>query len=68
MFRDDRSRSLINRMGFNNDGSEAVAERIRHHIRRKGPLPCPVLANLGKSKSRQTKRPCGLRDVDGTLA
>ena len=37
-------------MGFNNDGSEAVAERIRHHIRRKGPLPCPVLANLGKSK------------------
>ena len=50
MFRDDRSRSLINRMGFNNDGSEAVAERIRHHIRRKGPLPCPVLANLGKSK------------------
>ena len=50
MFRDDRSRSLINRMGFNNDGSEAVAERIRRHIRQKGPLPCPLLANLGKSK------------------
>jgi len=50
MFRDDRSRALINRMGFNNDGSKAVAERIRIHLNKKGPLPCPVLANLGKSK------------------
>ena len=50
MFRDDRSRALIKRMGFNNDGSEAVANRIRDHVKRKGPLPCPVLANLGKSK------------------
>ncbi|MBV19435.1 MAG: dihydroorotate dehydrogenase (quinone), partial [Euryarchaeota archaeon] len=50
MFRDDRSRALINRMGFNNDGSKAVAERIRTHLNKKGPLPCPVLANLGKSK------------------
>ncbi len=50
MFRDDRSRSLINRMGFNNDGSEAVAQRIRKDLARKGPLPCPLFANLGKSK------------------
>lgn len=50
MFRDDKSRALINRMGFNNDGSEIVAQRMRTHFNRKGPLPCPVLANLGKSK------------------
>ena len=50
MFRDDRSRSLINRMGFNNDGSLAVADRIRKNLDRKGPMPCPVFANLGKSK------------------
>lgn len=50
MFRDDRSRSLINRMGFNNDGSEAVANRIRSDLQRRGPLSCPLFVNLGKSK------------------
>jgi len=50
MFRDDRSRSLINRMGFNNDGSEAVAERISKDLSKRGTLPCPLFVNLGKSK------------------
>ncbi|DAC34451.1 MAG TPA: quinone-dependent dihydroorotate dehydrogenase [Candidatus Poseidoniales archaeon] len=50
MFRDDRSRSLINRMGFNNDGSEAVAERISKDLSKRGSLPCPLFVNLGKSK------------------
>ena len=54
MFRDDRSRSLINRMGFNNDGSEAVAERIRHHIRRKG--PCLVLCWRTSGNQNHAKR------------
>ena len=50
MFRDDRSRSLINRMGFNNDGSEAVAARISKDLSKRGSLPCPLFVNLGKSK------------------
>ena len=50
MFRDNRSRSLINRMGFNNDGSDAVAQRIRKDLARRGRLDCPLFVNLGKSK------------------
>ncbi len=50
MFRDDRSRSLINRMGFNNDGSDAVAKRISRDLSKRGSLPCPLFVNLGKSK------------------
>jgi dihydroorotate dehydrogenase len=29
LFRDPQSRALVNRMGFNNDGADAVTERLR---------------------------------------
>ncbi len=43
-------RALINRMGFNNHGSEALAQRLRG-LRESGRWPdVPVGANVGKSK------------------
>lgn len=44
LFRLISDRALINRMGFNNDGAEAVAPRLR---RRGGPI---VGVNIGKSR------------------
>lgn len=44
LFRLIDDRSLINRMGFNNDGAEAVGKRLRS---RRGPI---VGANIGKSR------------------
>lgn len=50
LFRLVPDRALINRMGFNNHGSEALAERIRG-LRLAGRWPSvPVGANIGKSK------------------
>jgi dihydroorotate dehydrogenase len=41
-------RAVVNRMGFNNDGASAVAQRLARRARRKGG---PVLGiNIGKSK------------------
>lgn len=45
LFRDPASRSLVNRMGFNNDGADAVAERLRAWER-----TVPVFVNVGKNK------------------
>lgn len=46
LFRLPEDRALLNRMGFNNDGAEAVARRLR------GTTIEPVLGvNLGKSKA-----------------
>jgi dihydroorotate dehydrogenase len=49
MFRYPEEEAVINRLGFNNQGSEAVAERLSGH-----PLPgkrrIPLGVNLGKSK------------------
>src|SRR5205823_12263523 len=43
--------ALINRMGFNNPGAEAIAQRLAHW-RSIGRWPdCPVGINLGKSKT-----------------
>jgi dihydroorotate dehydrogenase len=46
LFRLIKSEALINRMGFNNDGVDAMAERLR------GPRPKDLIvgANLGKNK------------------
>ena len=45
-----RAEALINRLGFNNDGADAVAERLRK-LRARGRWPqIPVGINLGKSK------------------
>lgn len=50
LFRLKAERGLINRMGFNNHGAEALAARMRA-IRDAGKWPeIPVGANIGKSK------------------
>jgi dihydroorotate dehydrogenase len=47
LFRLIDDRSLINRMGFNNDGAEAVSKRLRGRRGRRGPI---VGVNIGKSR------------------
>ena len=50
LFRLVPERALINRMGFNNEGSERLAQRTKA-LRERGQWPTiPVGANLGKSK------------------
>lgn len=50
MFRYPKKRALVNRMGFNNDGAEAVAARLAN-LRASGRWPkIPIGINLGKSK------------------
>lgn len=50
IFRYPAQEALINRLGFNNDGAEAVAARLRK-LRAHGRWPSiPVGINLGKSK------------------
>ncbi|HEV2719329.1 MAG TPA: quinone-dependent dihydroorotate dehydrogenase, partial [Thermoanaerobaculia bacterium] len=43
LFRDRVQRALVNRMGFNNDGAEAVAERIASFD------AVPLFVNIGKN-------------------
>ena len=47
MFRHGRDRALVNRMGFNNPGSEKIAQSLH----KAGNQRIPIWANLGKSKS-----------------
>lgn len=47
LFRLERDRAILNRMGFNNAGSAALAERLRHL---KAKPIAPIGINLGKSK------------------
>jgi dihydroorotate dehydrogenase len=50
IFRVPECRALVNRLGFNNDGCDRVADRLRR-LRMKGLWPAiPVGINLGKSK------------------
>lgn len=50
MFRYPDRQALVNRMGFNNDGAEAVAARLER-LKQSGRWPrIPVGINLGKSK------------------
>jgi dihydroorotate dehydrogenase len=46
LFRLPKDRALINRLGFNNDGAKAAAERIARAKRR-----CVVGVNIGKNKN-----------------
>ena len=46
VFRLKGSQAVINRMGFNNAGAAALADRLE----RTGPLPVPLGISLGKSK------------------
>lgn len=50
MFRAPHAKALVNRMGFNNDGSEKIREALRHHFERHGRPQVPLWVNLGKSK------------------
>jgi dihydroorotate dehydrogenase len=51
IFRYPQQEALINRLGFNNDGADAVAARLRR-LRGSGRWPgIPVGINLGKSKT-----------------
>lgn len=50
IFRYPEQQALINRLGFNNDGADAVAARLRQ-LRASGRWPAiPVGINIGKSK------------------
>jgi dihydroorotate dehydrogenase len=46
LFRLPASEAIINRMGFNNRGAAALADRLARY----GPLPTPLGISLGKSK------------------
>ena len=46
LFRLIKSRGLINRMGFNNDGAEALAGRLKNNR----PIDLIIGANIGKNK------------------
>jgi dihydroorotate dehydrogenase len=50
MFRSSRSGALVNRMGFNNQGSEAIQQALDRHVARHGSPGVPLWVNLGKSK------------------
>jgi len=45
LFRDPARGALINRLGFNNDGADAVAERLQRFE-----SPVPVFVNIGKNR------------------
>lgn len=49
VFRFPEDQAVINRMGFNNDGAEAVAERLKKSRRKPG-QGIPLGINIGKSK------------------
>lgn len=49
VFRYPEQEALINRLGFNSEGSERVAERIAA-LRRSYTLPVPLAINIGKTK------------------
>ena len=50
MFRSGTSKSLVNRMGFNNPGSEKTAANLKRHFDKFGRPNVPLWINLGKSK------------------
>ncbi|HEX8077789.1 MAG TPA: quinone-dependent dihydroorotate dehydrogenase [Chthoniobacterales bacterium] len=50
IFRYPEQGALINRLGFNNDGADIVAARLRHLRERRVWPAIPVGINLGKSK------------------
>lgn len=49
VFRFPEDQAIINRMGFNNDGAEAIAERLKKSQRKPGE-GIPLGINIGKSK------------------
>jgi dihydroorotate dehydrogenase len=58
LFRDPRTRALFNRMGFNNDGADRVAERLAA-ARPRLPKGFVVGVNLGKNKDTPVEGAAG---------
>ena len=50
IFRLEQDDALINRLGFNNDGAAAVAQRLAKILPYAHPHPIPLGFNIGKSK------------------
>ena len=50
MFRSNNHKALINRMGFNNPGSEKMRINLEKHFQKFGKPKTPIWVNLGKSK------------------
>ena len=50
IFRLAQDRALINRLGFNNDGARAIAQRLPALLSPQGSRPVPLGFNIGKSK------------------
>jgi len=48
LFRFPEQQAIVNRMGFNNDGADAIAERVVQW--RIGAPACPLFINIGKNK------------------
>jgi dihydroorotate dehydrogenase len=55
LFRLIPARAVINRMGFNNDGAQAVQQRLQR-LQRLQRQPGPVGANVGKNKDTPNER------------
>jgi dihydroorotate dehydrogenase len=56
IFRYPKQQALINRLGFNNDGADAVAERLTK-LREHGRWPrIPIGINIGKSRATALER------------
>ena len=50
MFRSNNHKALVNRMGFNNPGSEKMRSAFENHFAKFGKPEIPIWVNLGKSK------------------
>lgn len=55
LYRLPEDQALINRLGFNNEGAAAVAQRLRALRENGRPLKIPLGINLGRSKIVETK-------------
>ncbi len=64
MFRSNKHKALINRMGFNNEGSEKTAQRLKIQKSKRW-ANIPVGVNIGKSKI--TPNESAEEDYSGTL-
>src|SRR5438128_797440 len=64
IFRLPEQQALINRLGFNNDGADAIAERLGR-LRRSGRWPAvPVGINIGKSRATTLEHSSIPRELD----
>ncbi|MFQ5684167.1 MAG: quinone-dependent dihydroorotate dehydrogenase [Candidatus Binatia bacterium] len=55
LFRLPKDHALINRLGFNNEGAEAIAHRLETSRIRGKPLRIPLGINIGRTKAVENK-------------